>query len=112
MIFILLASRKSTERPSYVEAVISREPHSLSYDVCSDIVIYALRDLATLTTDQGACETVICIPIGTMDYIKSKTNSLNLNQRTCFSPDSRNAWHPILRVKQMTGSVIYGFCGR
>lgn len=32
----------------------------------------------SLTTDQGACEAVICISIGTMDYIKSKTNSLNL----------------------------------
>lgn len=39
----------------------------------------------SLTTDQGACEAVICISIGTMDYIKSKTNSLNLNQRIGLS---------------------------
>lgn len=50
---------------------------------------------------------MICIPIGTPDYIKSKTNSLNLNQRTGLSPNSRNACHPILHVKQMTTAQWY-----
>lgn len=92
----------STERLSNVETLIIRVQNSLAYDVCSNIVIYTLHDLNTLTTD-------ICIPIGTMDYIKSKTNSLNLNQSNGLSPDSRNAWHLILHVKQMTSLLTYNF---
>lgn len=63
---------------------------SLAYDVCRNIIIYTLHDFDTLITDHRAFETVICIPIGTTDYINSKPNCLNVNQRTSLSPDSRN----------------------
>lgn len=77
-----------------------RVQNPLASDVCSNIVIYTLHDLNNLTTDQGACEAVICIPIGTMDDNKSNTNSSNLNQRTGLSPDSTNAQHLELHVKK------------
>ena len=73
-----------------VEMGIVRVQNSLAYDVCRNIIIYTLHDFNTLITDHRACETVICIPIGTTDCIKSKTNCLNVNQRTGLSPDSRN----------------------
>lgn len=74
----------------HVEMGTVRVQHSLAYDVCRNIVIYTQRDFDTLITDHGACETVICIPIGTIDYINSKSNCLNVNQRTGLSPDSRS----------------------
>lgn len=77
------------ERLSFVETVIIRVQNSQAYDVCGNIIIYTLHDLDTLITDQGVCVTVICIPIGTTDYIKSTTDCLNVNQRTGLFPDSR-----------------------
>lgn len=58
---------KAMERLSIVERLIIIVQNSLVYDVCSNIVIYTLRDLNTLTTDQVGCEAVISVPTGTMD---------------------------------------------
>lgn len=85
--FLAVTFIKSMEKQLNVDTLLIRVQNSPAYDVCNKTVIYTLHDLNTLTTDQGTAEAVICISVGTMDYLKSNTDSLNLIQRVGLSPD-------------------------